>query len=106
VNLFVAGSEKDTDKRTDGIGLIIFNWDDEWAIPRAIRAGLRAVELLREKGLSGEVEVVDDASRDGSIVPMRQLEALYDGRVMRVLALGRNAGASFTRIPRPGERPR
>lgn len=83
--------------RTDGISFIIPNWNHELVLPRSIRSALLAADHLAEHGVPAEVIVVDDASRDGSPVLLRQLEALYHERGLRVLAFGRNAGPAVAR---------
>lgn len=83
--------------RTDGITFIVPNWNHELVLPRSVRSGLNAGEHLRENGLGVEVLVVDDASRDGSPVLLRQLEALYFRQGVRVLALAENSGPSTAR---------
>ena len=80
-----------------GITFIIPNWNHELVLPRAILSGLRAVEVLRSHGLDGRVLVVDDASRDGSAVLLRQLEALYYDQGFRALALRKNSGPAVAR---------
>src|SRR5437763_6811243 len=82
---------------TDGATLIIPNWNHELVLPRAVRSGRRAGEELRPHGLHVEVLIVDDASRDGSPVLLRQLEALYFEQGVRVLAQPQNAGPSAAR---------
>ena len=83
--------------RTDGISVVIPNWNHELALPRSIRSALRAVQDLRERGLDGEVLIVDDASRDGSLVLLRQLEALYSNQGLHVVALDQNVGPAAAR---------
>lgn len=83
--------------QTDGITFVVPNWNHELVLPRAVRSGLDAGECLREHGLNVEVLIVDDASRDGSPVLLRQLEALYYRQGVRVLALEKNSGPSAAR---------
>ena len=83
--------------RTDGITFIIPNWNHELVLPRSIRSALRAGELLEGHGLGIEVLVVDDASRDGSAVLLRQLEALYYDRGVRAVVLEDNVGVQAAR---------
>jgi glycosyltransferase involved in cell wall biosynthesis len=82
---------------TNGITFIIPNWNHELVLPRSIRSALKAAARLREDGLEGEVLIVDDASRDGSLVLLRQLEALYYDQGLRVLALDKNVGPAAVR---------
>lgn len=83
--------------RIDGITFIIPNWNHELVLPRSIRSALRCAEHLDAHGLGVEVLVVDDASRDGSSVLLRQLEALYYDQGLRVLALESNKGPAAAR---------
>lgn len=83
--------------RTDGITFIVPNWNHELVLSRAVRSGIRAGQELRAHDLNVEVMVVDDASRDGSPVLLRQLEALYYRHGVRVLALQQNSGPSTAR---------
>jgi succinoglycan biosynthesis protein ExoO len=80
-----------------GVSVAIPNWNHEYVLPRAVESALRAVELLRTRGVPAEVIVADDGSRDGSLVLLRQLEALHYGQGLRVLALSRNAGLPAVR---------
>jgi glycosyltransferase involved in cell wall biosynthesis len=81
----------------DGVTIAIPNWNHELVLPRAINSGLRTVSLLRERGKGGEVIVVDDCSRDGSVLLLRQLEARHYRDGLRVLAFGANAGLPASR---------
>jgi teichuronic acid biosynthesis glycosyltransferase TuaG len=80
-----------------GVTIAIPNWNHEALLPRSILSALRATALLREQGIPGEVLVIDDFSRDGSLTLLRQLEALYSRHGLRVLAFGANAGLAATR---------
>jgi glycosyltransferase involved in cell wall biosynthesis len=80
-----------------GVTVAIPNWNHELLLARSVGSALRAVRLLRARGIPGEVLVVDDASRDGSPVLLRQLEALYYGDGLRVVALARNGGLATAR---------
>lgn len=75
-----------------GITIAVPNWNHEYVLPRSIRSALCAVAELRKHGVSAEILVVDDSSRDGSLTLLRQLEALYFEDGMRVLALPINTG--------------
>ncbi len=83
--------------RTDGISFIILNRNHELVLPRSIRLALLAADHLGEHRVPAEVIVVDDASRDGSPVLLRQFEAMYHERGLRVVAFGRNAGPAVAR---------
>jgi glycosyltransferase involved in cell wall biosynthesis len=80
-----------------GVTIAIPNWNHELLLPRAIGSALEAVRALRAVGGDGEVLVVDDQSRDGSVTLLRQLEALHFGDGLRVLARAANAGLSAAR---------
>ncbi len=80
-----------------GVTIAITNWNHEVFLPRSIASALAAVSDLRRHGLRGEVLVVDDQSRDGSLMLLRQLEALYFKEGLRVLALAENGGVCRAR---------
>jgi glycosyltransferase involved in cell wall biosynthesis len=77
----------------DGVTILIPNWNHEYFLGRSIGSALRAVRDLRAHGVSAEVMVIDDGSRDGSITLLRQLEALYYEDGLRVVFLDQNTGA-------------
>jgi glycosyltransferase involved in cell wall biosynthesis len=70
-----------------GVTIAIPNWNHEMLLPRAIDSALRAITLLRADGVPGEVVAIDESSRDGSPMLLRQLEARYWRDGLRVLAL-------------------
>jgi glycosyltransferase involved in cell wall biosynthesis len=80
-----------------GVTIAIPNWNHELLLPRAVGSALEAVRALRTVGGDGEVLVVDDQSRDGSVTLLRQLEALHFGDGLRVLVRVANAGLSAAR---------
>ena len=80
-----------------GVTVAIPNWNHELMLARSVGSALRAVRLLRSRGVAAEVLVIDDASRDGSPVLLRQLEALYYDDGLRVLALRHNVGLAAVR---------
>ena len=80
-----------------GVTIAIPNWNHEILLPRSIASALRAMDLLRKKGMPAEVLVIDDASRDGSQTLLRQLEALYSKDGLRCLCFGVNAGSAASR---------
>ena len=80
-----------------GVTVAIPNWNHELLLARSVGSALRAVRLLRARGIPADVLVIDDASRDGSPVLLRQLEALYYDDGLRVLALPRNVGLAGVR---------
>ena len=80
-----------------GVTIAIPNWNHESVLPRSIRSGLQAVQYLRGEGVAAEVVVLDDQSRDGSLTLLRQLEALYYPRGLRVFARVHNGGLPAAR---------
>lgn len=82
---------------TPGVTVAVPNWNHELLLARSVGSALRAVRLLRAAGVPGEVLVVDDASRDGSLVLLRQMEALYYDDGLRVLARPHNGGLAAVR---------
>lgn len=81
----------------DGVSIVIPNWNHEVFLPRSVASGLRGVEALARAGVPAEVLVVDDFSRDGSAKLLRQLEALYHERGLRVAARAENRGLAAAR---------
>ncbi len=81
----------------NGVTIVIPNWNHEIFLARSIQSALRGVEALSEAGVDAEVLVIDDASRDGSLVLLRQLEALHHGRGLRILARRQNGGLAAAR---------
>jgi teichuronic acid biosynthesis glycosyltransferase TuaG len=80
-----------------GVTIAIPNWNHEILLPRAISSAMRAVALLRDRGVPAEVIVIDDCSRDGSLTLLRQLEALYHKDGLRLVAFGVNGGLAANR---------
>ena len=79
-------------KAENGVTIFIPNWNHRPYLPRSIRSALQAIERLEEAGLSGEVLVIDDASRDGSQKFLRTIQALYDEAPLETVFLERNLG--------------
>lgn len=79
-------------KVESGITVFIPNWNHRAHLPRSVRSALHAVEHLERAGYSGEVLVVDDASRDGSQKLLRTIQMLYGGHRLKTLFLKRNSG--------------
>ena len=71
---FVAGSGTAAGAGRAGLTVAIPNWNHELLLARSVGSALRAVRLLRSRGVGADVLVVDDASRDGSTVLLRQME--------------------------------
>jgi glycosyltransferase involved in cell wall biosynthesis len=80
-----------------GVTIAIPNWNHEVLLPRSIASAMRALDVLRDRGIPAEVLVIDDASRDGSPTLLRQLEALYHKDGFRCLSFGANGGLAASR---------
>jgi glycosyltransferase involved in cell wall biosynthesis len=80
------------EKLEDGLTIVIPNWNHRPYLPRAIRSALRGLKQLEEDGFSGEIIVIDDASRDGSQKLLRSIQMLYAGRKLKTLFLPQNLG--------------
>ena len=79
-------------KAEGGVTIFIPNWNHRPYLPRSIRSALGAIERLQEAGFSGELIIIDDASRDGSQKFLRTVQALYQGAPLRTVFLERNLG--------------
>jgi glycosyltransferase involved in cell wall biosynthesis len=79
-------------KAENGVTIFIPNWNHRPYLPRSVRSALQAIERLEEAGLSGEVLVIDDASRDGSQTFLRTVQALYEQAPLETVFLERNLG--------------
>ena len=64
-------------KLEDGLTIVIPNWNHQPYLPRSIRSALQGLKRLEEDGYSGEIIVIDDASRDGSQKLLRSIQMLY-----------------------------
>jgi glycosyltransferase involved in cell wall biosynthesis len=80
-----------------GLSIAILSRNQELFLPRLLVPALEAVALLRAEGFDGEVLVIDDHSRDGSLTLLRNLEALHFADGLRVLALATHAGRAISR---------
>jgi glycosyltransferase involved in cell wall biosynthesis len=80
-----------------GVTIAIPNWNHELLLPRAIDSAMRAVAQLRDGNVAAEVLVIDEGSRDGSPLLLRQLEALYFTQGLRVLSMGDTASLAASR---------
>ncbi len=58
---------------------------------------MRSLQILRDQGVPGEVLVIDEGSRDGSLTLLRQLEAQYYDQGLRVLAFADTERLAVTR---------
>jgi glycosyltransferase involved in cell wall biosynthesis len=78
--------------RRPGVTVAISNWNQEFLLPRSIASALEAVAALRDEGIAGEVLVLDNHSRDGSLSLLRKLETLHYADGLRVLAFADRGG--------------
>lgn len=76
----------------DGVTIAILNRNHELLLPRAIDSAFQALARLRDGAVPGEILVLDDGSRDGSPILLRQLETLYYREGLRVLSLAEHDG--------------
>jgi succinoglycan biosynthesis protein ExoO len=79
-------------KAENGVTIFIPNWNHRPYLPRSIRSALGAIERLEEAGFSGELVVIDDASRDGSQKFLRTVQVLYEDAPLKTVFLERNLG--------------
>ena len=80
------------DKLEGGLTIVIPNWNHRAYLPRSIRSALQGLKRLEEDGFSGEILVIDDASRDGSQKRLRSIQMLYPESRIKMLFLPRNVG--------------
>jgi teichuronic acid biosynthesis glycosyltransferase TuaG len=81
----------------DGVTIAIPSRNHELLLPRAIDSALQTIGRLRISNISGEVLVIDNWSRDGSPILLRQLEAMYYRDGLRVLSLADHGGFAYCR---------
>ncbi|MGQ9897974.1 MAG: glycosyltransferase family 2 protein [Acidobacteriota bacterium] len=67
-----------------GITIGITNWNHRLFLPRSVSSARRALHNLAAHGVSGELIIVDDASRDGSIEWLAQAAATITDVTLRV----------------------
>jgi succinoglycan biosynthesis protein ExoO len=79
-------------KEENGVTIFIPNWNHRPYLPRSVRSALLAIKRLEEAGYSGELLVIDDASRDGSQKFLRTVKALYGDAPLETVFLERNLG--------------
>jgi succinoglycan biosynthesis protein ExoO len=79
-------------KLNDGLTILIPNWNHQPFLPRSIRSALQGLKRLEEGGFSGEIIVIDDASRDGSQKLLRSIQMFYAETKLRTLFLPQNLG--------------
>ena len=70
-----------------GLTIVIATFNQARVLPRAVRPALMAAKNLRSQNIPANVLVIDNASRDGSMTLLRQLEAVYFEAGLRVLSL-------------------
>lgn len=70
-----------------GLTVVILNINQVDTLPRAIRSALAMIKALRPQNIPADILIIDNASRDGSMTLLRQLEAVYFEAGLRVLAL-------------------
>lgn len=87
----------DSRQLTNGVSILIPVWNHEALLGRSVGSALRAIGCLREHGIPGQVLVIDDDSRDGSLPLLRQLEALHYQDGLRVLSMDTNVGQGLAR---------
>lgn len=80
-----------------GVSVVIANWNHEFVLPRAVRSAMQSMDALINVGIDSEVLVIDDASRDGSVTLLRQLEMLYFEQGLRVMLNADNIGLARLR---------
>jgi glycosyltransferase involved in cell wall biosynthesis len=71
---------------------VIPNWNHRAYLPRSVRSALQSLKRLEEDGFSGEIIIIDDASRDGSQKRLRSIQMLYSEHGLKLLFLPRNLG--------------
>jgi glycosyltransferase involved in cell wall biosynthesis len=80
------------EKLENGLTILVPNWNHRSYLPRSLRSCLESLEHLEASGFSGEIIVIDDASRDGSQKFLRSVQLLYAEPRLRTLFLPRNLG--------------
>ena len=91
------GAQSGTGLPRDGVTIAIPSRNHELLLPRAIDSALQTIARLRHGNIPGEVLVLDDGSRDGSPILLRQLEAMYYREGLRVLSLADRGGFASCR---------
>ena len=79
-------------RSSSGLTIFIPNWNYESVLPRALKGAFEAVSALQSEGFSGEILVIDDGSRDGSVKLLRTIQANYGREDLRVISLRKNYG--------------
>jgi glycosyltransferase involved in cell wall biosynthesis len=83
---------RERENKDRGLTIFIPNWNHRSFLPRALRSALDALGHLEREGYSGEILVIDDASRDGSQKFLRTVQALYNEPRVKTLCLQQNYG--------------
>lgn len=81
-----------TKKDKNGLTIFIPNWNHRSFLPRSLRSALKAIDHLKAEGVSAEILVIDDASRDGSQKLVRTVQALYNEPRLRMISMHQNYG--------------
>ena len=83
---------RQVNKLEGGVTIVIPNWNHRGYLPRSVRGALLGLQRLEEEGFSGEILVIDDASRDGSQKLLRSIQMHYAESGLKTLFLPRNLG--------------
>ncbi|MFQ3582981.1 MAG: glycosyltransferase family A protein [Chloracidobacterium sp.] len=70
--------------KADGITIGMANWNHRLFLPRSVNSARQALQTLATRGVPGELIVVDDASRDGSVEWLAQASAWLSDLPLRV----------------------
>ncbi len=84
-------------KEPDGLTIFIPNWNHKAFLPRSLRSAMDSLKYLKRERFSGEILVIDDASRDGSQKFLRSVQALYNEPKLRTICLNKNLGLTKLR---------
>lgn len=83
--------------RPPGVTVVIPNWNHRPFLPRSIRSARATLAALAALGVRGEVLVIDDCSRDGSVRQLRSLSYFYGWEDVSTVFLDQNIGLSGVR---------
>lgn len=84
-------------KKSDGLTIFVPNWNHRYFLPRCLRSAMDSLKRLKAEGLSAEILVIDDASRDGSQKLLRSVQAHYNESRLRTICLSQNIGLTRLR---------
>ncbi len=76
---------------------MIPNWNHRSFLPRSLRSARATLAALAELGVPGEVLVLDDCSRDGSVRQLRSLSYFYGWKDVSTVFLDQNVGLGTVR---------